>query len=69
MAIKKQMPQDYNGQPRSENGQFSRGKQNGSRSRGRNVGTQQVAGLGSLPPIKAPKPGRRPGERPPSQGV
>jgi len=64
MILQKSTP-DYNGQPRSADGRFARGKQKrGSRTKGRNLGAQaQTAGLYSLPPYHAPRPKRRPGEK------
>lgn len=57
-------PPDYRGQPRRPDGKFGRGKQSGSKARGRSVGgtSQRTAGIFSPPPFHAPKPDHRPGE-------
>ncbi len=54
---------DYNGQPRSDDGRFGRGKQNGSRSKNRGIGAKpsvQTAGMFDMPPINSPKPKYKP---------
>jgi hypothetical protein len=61
--MKKSAP-DYNGQPRTADGKFSRGKQNGSRAKGRHLGARNMAGINHLPPYHAPRPtDRRPGTK------
>jgi hypothetical protein len=67
MASMNKTPSDYDGQPRSKNGRFGRGKQNGSRSKGRNLGAKpgkDLAGLFSLPPVRSGLPNFKPGEKP-----
>ncbi len=57
------LPEDYNGQPRTSDGRFGRGKQNGSRSKNRGIGAKpgvQTAGMFDMPPIYAPKPKHKP---------
>lgn len=64
------MAKDYNGQPRSEDGRFTYGKQTkkrGSRSKGRHVGGSsnrtRLANVNTLPPIHRKTPKGRPGRR------
>ena len=66
MATIFKTPSEYNGQPRNKNGRFGRGKQNGSRAKGRNIGAKpsDVAGLFSLPPVRSGLPSFKPGEKP-----
>jgi len=70
MATIFKTPSEYNGQPRDKKGRFGRGKQNGSRSKGRNIGAKpvEVAGLFSLPPVGVGNPKNLP-ERKPTIGA
>jgi len=67
VIIRKKLPPDYKGQPRSEDGRFAR-KPNNSKSKGRSVGASSgksklVASLFVLPP-NVKKPDHAPGEFP-----
>lgn len=59
------MPPDYKGQPRDKIGRFTFGRQNGSKSKGRNYsGTagRAMAGIWDTPPVTSPKPKNPPGQ-------